>query len=427
MRLRDFTRGPLLGATVTIAITLLWLAIVWLTARLGLYALSDGILHWGTIALFFVGLGWAVWGVERRAQKIESDRAASLSRLWTSDQPSIVKSWNPLDLSAWYYGRRSQRYKQSMTVLSFYSISFFLLFFLLTQLLSGCTTREYELPAGGGQAIMRQQVKIQKVVKKKFVINPYSSILFNPPPLEQIDPKLVEASQHLYKVGQGSGAGAGFSSGTSKGKVRFIRLRYKGGDWDQDYGVGGDLNLLIQYGVRTGQKVEKKTEDVTPSQLATFKPQKSPPLLYLTGQKSIYLTAKEKKILKTYLLDRHGMIFGDNGGGRHFHNQFLALMREITGVREVAVPLDDDIHRQPYQIPFLPYVSPHGGKVALGWKVNGRWVAYYHPGDIGDAWADGHAGVKSAISEACYQLGVNVIFYAHAEKNKWLESQKSDK
>jgi hypothetical protein len=99
------------------------------------------------------------------------------------------------------------------------------------------------------------------------------------------------------------------------------------------------------------------------------------------------------------------------------------MSRVLPTVEPVRVPLDDPIHRVPYAIPFLPYVAPHGGKDAWGWKVDGRWVAYYHPGDIGDAWADGHAGVRREIWEACYQLGVNVIFYAHVEYNKWLDAQ----
>lgn len=118
------------------------------------------------------------------------------------------------------------------------------------------------------------------------------------------------------------------------------------------------------------------------------------------------------------------MLFCDNGGSRHFHNQFLSLMNRVTpDIQPVAIPLDDTIHRIPYQIPYLPYVAPHGGKEALGWYKDGRWIAYYHPGDIGDAWADGHAGVKADIWESCYQIGTNVIFYAHAEYSKWLEAQ----
>jgi hypothetical protein len=119
------------------------------------------------------------------------------------------------------------------------------------------------------------------------------------------------------------------------------------------------------------------------------------------------------------------MIFGDNGGSSRFHYAFLSMMnRVLPNVRYVAVPLDDVIHRIPYQIPFLPYVAPHGGKQALGWKVDGRWVCYYHPGDIGDAWTDDHSGVPPEIWEFCYQLGTNVFFYAHAEYSKWLDAQQ---
>ena len=121
------------------------------------------------------------------------------------------------------------------------------------------------------------------------------------------------------------------------------------------------------------------------------------------------------------------MLFGDNGGSRHFHNQFLSMMnRVLPNVKPVPIPLDDVIHRIPYQIPYLPYVAPHGGKEALGWYKDGRWLAYYHPGDIGDAWSDGHAGVSADIWESCYRIGTNVTFYAHSEYSKWLDAQEKD-
>ena len=53
--------------------------------------------------------------------------------------------------------------------------------FLLLTRLTGCSV--YESPLGGGEEKqLRQIVKIQKVINKKYVINPYSSVLFNPPP-----------------------------------------------------------------------------------------------------------------------------------------------------------------------------------------------------------------------------------------------------
>ena len=183
--------------------------------------------------------------------------------------------------------------------------------------------------------------------------------------------------------------------------------------------------MLIEYGVRTKQKIANRTESRTIIQLKNFPAEKSPPMVYLTGQKSISLSESEIKTLREYLLDKHGMIFGDNGGSGGFHNQFLGMMnRVLPNVRPSRIPLDDQIHRIPYRIPFLPYVAPHGGRDALGWRVDGRLVCYYHPGDIGDAWTDDHSGVSPEIYEACYQLGTNIIFYAHAEYSKWLASRQ---
>ena len=185
------------------------------------------------------------------------------------------------------------------------------------------------------------------------------------------------------------------------------------------------MNMLVEYHARTQHRVANNTESRTVAQLGRFALGASPPFVYLTGQRNISMSKSEIRILRKYLTDKHGMIFGDNGGSAHFHNQFFRMMRQVLpNVEPVRVPLDDPIHVRPYRIPFLPYVAPHGGKDAFGWKMDGRWVCYYHPGDIGDAWTDEHAGVKPEIAEYCYQLGVNVIFYAHVEYNKWLDARK---
>ena len=121
------------------------------------------------------------------------------------------------------------------------------------------------------------------------------------------------------------------------------------------------------------------------------------------------------------------MLFASSGSG-NFHNQLMSLMsRVLPEIKPVAVPLDDTIHRVPFAMPTLPYVVPHGGREALGWTIDGRLVAYYHPGDISDAWADGHAGVSSDIYNSCYQLGANVINYGHVEYSKWLQSKGKGK
>lgn len=374
----------------------------------------------GLATFFFLGLAWTVWGIEQTSRYYDRLRASGKLTL------AGKRNWNPLDLDAWYYGRQTRKLRQSLVALASYSLAFMVTMLILSQL-GGCQ-EIYEMPAGGGeQQQVVQQLKVQKVIKKKFVINPFSAIVFNPPPIEDIKLQLQEITKHAYTVGYGEGKGAGFSGGTNRGKVRFIRLEYSGGDWDQDFGVGADLNMLIEYNVRTSHPVADRTEARTVSALDNFPVGKSPPFVYMTGQRSISLSNSEVKTLREYLIDKHGMLFGDNGGSQGFHNQFFAMMRKVLpNVQPVRVPLDDPIHSIPFKIPFLPYVAPHGGKDAWGWKVDGRWVCYYHPGDIGDAWTDDHAGVRPEVWEACYQLGTNVIFYAHVEYNKWLDARKKD-
>ena len=468
-RVHNIVRWPLIGLSLPLGIlSLIWckqrrstivfratlsvFLVVWWQACVALFQLIDwpvlraGFATWGLFGTFFLGLSWAIWlvekGTQRAAQRTGKEPAVRSRPIWN---PLNLKAcyyslnWNPLSIDAWYYFRwkvsqrsspnsgRSAKLDQSVATIASYSLSFFLIFVLLTSL-QGC--REiYEMPAGGGKRKqIARKVKIQKVIRKKFIVNPFSVVFFHMRNIDDIKLQLNKITKHYHKIGQGEGEGAGFAGGTRLGKVRFIRLRYNGGDWDQDYGVGADLNMLLQYEVRTDHKVAKRTEDRSIRQLKNFPIGKSPPMVYMTGQRNISVSNGEVKTLREYLLDKHGMIFCDNGGSRRFHQQFLSLMnRVMPNVRPVAIPLDDQIHRFPYAIPFLPYVAPHGGKEALGWWKDGRWVCYYHPGDINDAWCDDHAGVRPEVWEACYQLGTNVIFYAHAEYSKWLTARKKKK
>ncbi|NNE90658.1 MAG: DUF4159 domain-containing protein [Verrucomicrobiales bacterium] len=419
---QNFTKVQQRWALVPVVL-LSWQWVVFSSSELGLRLVTKFATLGGLIVLFGAGLATAVWYVEKwsRAYAAQARAVTGGVDRTLPDQ----RIWNLANLEAWYFRRKARKLDQSGWTFVLYSLIFILLFLILSNL-PGC--REiYEMPAGGGEQAQLQVVKIQKVVKKKLVINPFSSIIFNPPPIEDIKMQFEKLTKHAYQVGYGQGEGSGFSGGTNRGKVRFIRIEYAGGDWDQDFGVGSDLNMLLEYGIRTGHKINDKTESRTIGQLKNFPVGKSPPFLYMTGQRNISMSNSDIEVLREYITDKHGMIFGDNGGSRGWHSQFFAMMQKVLPkVKPVRVPLDHPIHTTPYQIPFLPYVAPHGGKDAWGWVVDGRLVAYYHPGDIGDAWADGHAGVKREIWEYCYQLGTNVIFYSHVEYNKWLDSQNKD-
>lgn len=222
---------------------------------------------------------------------------------------------------------------------------------------------------------------------------------------------------HMYVVGDGDGEAIGYGGNSSSGKARFIRLQYEGGDWDQDAAGFGDLNLLVQFQVRTGIKVAEQPEVFAISRLANFKLGVAPPLVYLTGSQRIDLTKDEVKVLRDYLVDNHGMLLIDNGGSKQFHDEAFAMMKRIVPVVEpIKIPLDDPLHEG---LTSMPIVAPHGGRDPYGWKVDGRWIAYYHPGDIGDAWSDDHAGVGQKIADDAYHFGVSIMLHAQTEYAKW--------
>jgi len=427
--IRTRWRSPGENAKIQSAAAATWVYLLWwqlavvVTDWGGLHDWRTSIAYYGTGWFFLIGLAWLIWWLERSSRRIEIERMELAAKEPASQ--ARKKSWNPLDPDAWYYGRGSQKLKQSLVGFSTYALLFWLIGLMLSQV-RGCH-EIYEMPAGGGQQkqlAVKQTVQIQKVIRKKFIINPLSAIKFNVPPIDEVKLQLDQATEHAYAVGYGEGTGAGYAGGTSKGKVRLIRLEYDGGDWALNHGVGGDLNMLFEYGILTQQKVAEQTESRRIAQLGAFPPEKSPPVLFMTGQGSVSISNSETKILRDYLLNKHGMLFA-SAGTAHFHNQFVSMMNHVLPeVRPVSIPMDDIIHRAPFAIPKFPYVVPHGGKEPLGWNVDGRWVCYYHPGDISDAWADGHAGISPDVYNGCYQLGANVINYGHTEYAKWLMSKQ---
>jgi len=345
--------------------------------------------------------------------------------LWKSRQV------NPFRVDAAYYGRRDPRFWHGM------SWSAFLQVFLIAWFTWGCGMLgcdEYLMPAGGGaNALMAKQMmkvqKVKKVKKQKFTVNPNSPIKFDVPDIEKmmeekITKVLEQGTAHTYAkgaLGSGQGEGAGYSAGNSMGLVRFIRLKYEGGDWDSNYGKGADNNMLLEYKVRSGQKTANETEHRTIAQLNDFKAFRAPPFVYMTGGGGINVSDREVTTLRRYINDQHGMIFADAASPK-FGGAFKNMMKRVLPeVKPVAIPIDDEIYKMPYILSSMPYASPHDPPMQLtGWKIKGRWVAIYHPGDIGDCWKDGHSGVSAEVADGAYSLGLNIIHYAHRTYNEWL-------
>ena len=286
----------------------------------------------------------------------------------------------------------------------------------------------YGLPAGGGDMVQQQVVKVKKVKhkkQKKLMVNPFSPYILERMNIDDVKTlsELDNESRDTYEAttatamggGKGKGTG-GWPKGMEDGKIRFIRLKYRGGDWDQDMGKGADYNLLIKFHAWTGMKIASDTEAREIDRLKFFPKKKAPPFVFLTGRGNMNVSEREVKILRDYCLVEGGMLFIDNGGG-HFDGAVRNLLRRVfPGKPLVDIPNDDAIYQRPYIFPDgAPPFWHHAGYRALGVRDEGRWVVFYHPGDVNDAWKDDHSGASAEVADQAYKLGVNVMFYAFTQ------------
>ncbi len=293
-------------------------------------------------------------------------------------------------------------------------------------IMRGCGWEEpYGIVKGSGE-VQVQMVKVKRTEKKqkqkKLLVDPWSPYILERMNIDDIK-TLAEletqtrdtyvADQASGKLGKGGGKGGGWPKGMEGANVRFIRLRYDGGDWDQDMGRGADYNLLIRFNQFTGLPIARETESREIDRLPLFPKKRSPPFVFITGRGNINISSREAKILREYCEREGGMLFIDNGGGHFGPSVRRMLARVFPGKNLVDIANDDPIYQAPFVFPDgAPPFWHHDGNRALGIRHEGRWVVFYHPGDINDAWKDGHSGAAPQVADQAYKLGVNIIYYA---------------
>lgn len=318
-------------------------------------------------------------------------------------------------------GGNDPAFRRSLSWSSFYH--FFIL--LVIPLMAGksCYYDSYEIPKGDGavQTIV-QVVKPPKKKKQQYVLNPNSPIIFKVPELDDKRSEEIEQqTENAYKPQIGpptnkKNAKGGWPNGMESGKIRFIRLEYAGGDWDHNMGKSADYNMLIKMKEYGGFNIAESTESIKIGDLARWKKGKSPPFVYMSGTGNISLNQTEVQHLRKYLIQDGGLLFVDNGGGS-FNSSFRNAMRRILPEFQlVDISNDDIIYQSPF---FFPNGAPplwhHSGTRALGIKNNGRWIVFYHQGDMGDAWRTGGSGVSAEVQERSYKMGANIIAYAFTQ------------
>lgn len=292
--------------------------------------------------------------------------------------------------------------------------------------LFGCV-QDYRVPKGSGEPVVNlvKLVKPKKKKQKKIVLNPNAAIYFKMPDLDEsrIMEEVVEMTELKYrtdpnaragKMGAGGGKKGGWPDGMENALVRFIRLEYNGQGWDDglDSATRADLNFLDEFHKLTGFKVSRKPEFHPVRLLSKYRKGFAPPFVYMTGQGSISMSQGDIQTLRNYLLGG-GLLFAD-AGSRKFHESFRSLASQLFPNQPLRVIADDDpLFQFPFSFPNgAPPLWHHGGNRALGIKQGDRWVLFYHPGDVNDAWKTGHSGLDPDLAQGAFQLGINIVYYA---------------
>ena len=297
--------------------------------------------------------------------------------------------------------------------------------------ISGCV-EPYRVPKGSGNPVvaMVKMVKPKKKKKKTLTLRPNSAILFDIPDLDltQVDEMLEKQTQLTYdaaalaksgKIGKGGGSKGGWPEGMDDYKIRFIRLDHGGNGWDDGMNESAaDIGFLRYFASATGlNKIAGKGESHSISLLAKYPSNGFPPFVYLTGNGAMgRVSTDDIRILRDYCLGG-GMLIGD-AGSPEFHQSFTRFMAQVFPDKPLLDVADDDMI---YQVPFsFPNGAPafwhHGGRRALGVKHEGRWVVFYHPGDMNDAWkSPGYTDVTPEMRDAALNLGVNLVYYAFTQ------------
>jgi hypothetical protein len=333
---------------------------------------------------------------------------------------------------------RDPRHRRSLYLST---LTHFIILIFIPYLLSlgGCV-EAYKVPKGSGNPVvaMVKMVKPKKKKKQTLSLRPNSAILFEIPDLDdsQVDQVMEEQTQATYtannaksgKMGKGGGKEGGWPEGMENYKIRFIRLEHNGAGWDDGMDESNaDINFLRAFAQATGfKKIANKGESHSIALLKKYPDDGFPPFVFLTGDGPMgSVSDADKKILRDYCLNG-GMLIAD-AGSVSFHQSFLHFIRQVFPDKPLIDIADDEmLYQVPYTFPDgAPPFWQLGGRRALGIKHEGRWVAFYHPGDMNGAWkSQGYTDVTPEMREAAMNLGVNLVYYSFNQWNDAISKKK---
>ena len=198
--------------------------------------------------------------------------------------------------------------------------------------------------------------------------------------------------------------------GVPEDSIRIARLQYEGGgDW---YANASSLpNLQNELRERFGLPMAEREAVVR----LTDPGLRDHPYLYLTGHGDVRFSARERGILRDYLLSGGFLHADDNYGlDESFREEVAALFPD----REfVEIPPEHPVFHVAYDFPDgLPKIHEHDGNPpqAFGIFEDGRLILFYSfESDLGDGWEDPAVHEDLAeVRESALQMGVNLVLYA---------------
>lgn len=306
--------------------------------------------------------------------------------------------------------------------------------FLLT--LRSCVKSAAPPEGAGKESVVVDFIpKPKKIKKEQIIVRKDSNIILVIPPPDDIDKMVDSLTEEVYEPtqhqtqaqtgppGKPPGEGPpGWPNGLEGVRVKFHRLSHSGIHWDDGMGkTKADANFMREFKKVTGLKVSTTGISMPISQLGLYADDEFPPFVFLTGDGPIMgIGSRDIQVLREYC-QKGGMLIAD-AGSASFDHSFRDLMRRVFPSQALRTIADDDrIYRIPFSFPNgAPSFWSHGGSKGMGIKHNSRWMVYYHPGDMNDAWkSSGYSKVSQDMRESAYHLGVNLIFYAYRE---WSEA-----
>jgi hypothetical protein len=357
-------------------------------------------------------------------------RSRSVYAVFTRDAGTPMEGDRVLE--DWRTHGRDPKHRKNV-YRSFFTHVFVLVIIPWLMEFGGCV-EAYKVPKGSGEPVvaMVKMVKPKKKPKKNLSLRPNSAIIFEVPDLDEteVDQVMEEQTQLTYvasanakagQMGKGGGTEGGWPAGMEDYKIRFIRLEHNGAGWDDGMGPSqADMNFLRAFAQATGfNKIASKGESHSIALLRKYPDDGFPPFVYLTGNGGMGRVSKrDAEILREYCL-KGGMLIAD-AGSVQFHRSFVNFItRQVFPDKALLDIADDDmIYQLPYGFPNgAPSFWGHGGRRALGMKHEGRWMVFYHPGDMNDAWkSQGYTDVTPEMRESAMNLGINLVYYAF---NQW--------